>query len=337
MNILVVAPHPDDESIGCGGTIRLHADRGDRVAVAFLTSGERGLQSLPREKAWRVREREAEKAAAILGVSSVTFLRQPDGHLMDHSEAVTDLLTRILKDEQPQLIYATHESDRHPDHRAAARIVSAASRASEIPSPALRRYEVLTFLGEYDRLEDISLVMAHKLKAVRAHRSQMRQFPYDRAVRGLNEYRGAIAEACRYAEVFDSGDRFHAVPRERTADPSWYRICELVRAIERLVPAEDAFILVDDGNLRAESSLSPRRCIPFLEKDGRYWGKPADDEDAIGEVERQRVAGAAFMVFTWPAMWWLDYYAGLRRYLESGYRCLESAKDFAAFDLRERS
>ena len=65
MNVLVVVPHPDDESIGCGGTICLHAARGDRVAAVFLTSGELGLRKLPQEKAWRVREREAEKAAEI--------------------------------------------------------------------------------------------------------------------------------------------------------------------------------------------------------------------------------------------------------------------------------
>src|SRR5438876_10592838 len=81
MNVLVIAPHPDDESIGCGGAICLHADRGHRVTTGFLTSGEYGLRELSKEAAWRVREREAERAGEILGVASVAMLRRPDQYL----------------------------------------------------------------------------------------------------------------------------------------------------------------------------------------------------------------------------------------------------------------
>ena len=60
LDILFIAPHPDDEAIGCGGTIGLHVDRGDRVLTVFLTSGELGLKRLPREEPWRERETEAQ-------------------------------------------------------------------------------------------------------------------------------------------------------------------------------------------------------------------------------------------------------------------------------------
>jgi len=335
MNVLVVVPHPDDESIGCGGTICLHAARGDRVAAVFLTSGELGLRKLPQEKAWRVREREAEKAAEILGIASLTFLRFPDRHVGDQIEKAAEALSPVLRQEKPESIYLAHERDRHRDHRACAPIVHAALEGSGIPAPKVLAYEVLTLLSEYDHLEDITSVMPRKLKAVRAHRSQVRQFRYDRAARAINEYRGTIAEAGRYAEVFRLDDcQLDTVAQARRADPDWYRIYRIVQEIIKVVPANDAFILVDDGSQEAGSLVAPRRCIPFLEKDGSYWGRPADDRTAIQELNRLRSCGAGFMFFAWSALWWLDHYSGLRNHLESRYHCVRRDDNVVAFDLR---
>ncbi len=203
MNVLVVAPHPDDESIGCGGTICLHtAVRGDRVAIVFLTSGELGLKHLPRGEAWRIREAEAELAAEALGVAALTFLRRPDWYVGDGVGEAAAAVGPVLEREAPQRIYLPHPGEWHPDHRAALPVVRGALRGSGIPPPSLLTYEVWTPLTEYDDGEDISAVMRRKLRAVRCHRSQIEQLRYDRAVYGLNLYRGAIAWGCRFAEVF---------------------------------------------------------------------------------------------------------------------------------------
>ena len=201
-NILVIAPHPDDESIGCGGTLCRHTARGDRVAAVFLTSGELGLEHLPRDEAWRVREGEAEAAAEVLGLADLTFLRCPDWTVGDGVDEVAALLRPVLAREAPHSIYLPHDREWHPDHRAALGVVQAACRDSEIPAPDLLTYEVWTPLSEYDQVNDITPVMARKLRAVRCYRSQLAGFHYDRAVRGLNQYRGALAAQCRYAEVF---------------------------------------------------------------------------------------------------------------------------------------
>jgi len=79
MNILVIAPHPDDEAIGCGGSICLHVERGDRVVAVFLTSGELGLKHLSPAQAWGIREGEARCAARVLGLAGLHFLRQTLG------------------------------------------------------------------------------------------------------------------------------------------------------------------------------------------------------------------------------------------------------------------
>jgi hypothetical protein len=107
----------------------------------------------------------------------------------------------------------------------------------------------------------------------------------------------------------------------------------VTQEIAKLVPPQDAFILVDEGRLEAAPLVAPRRCIPFLEKDGHYWGKPTDDEAAIREVTRLRLSGANFMIFVSSTFWWLDYYSGLKRYLYSNFRCALKDDRLLAFDL----
>jgi LmbE family N-acetylglucosaminyl deacetylase len=335
MNVLVIAPHPDDESIGCGGTICLHSAQGDRVAVTFLTSGEFGLNHLSREEAWKVRECEAEKAARILDIRSVRFLRCPDHRLGDGVEHASKALRPILESEQPQLIYLTYPSDWHPDHRAALPIVQKAIQDSGIPAPRLLSYEVLTPLTEYDKAEDIGPFMQRKLNAVRCHRSQVRQLRYDRAMRALNEYRGVITEAGRYVEVFQVvDDSIEPALKARRKDPMWHRVYRLAQEIVSVVPTDATFVLVDDDQLALAPVVSPRRCIPFLEKDGQYWGPPADDQSAIHELDRMWLGGAHFMVFAWPSFWWFDHYSSLTRHLRSRFHCLLENERLVIFDLR---
>ncbi|HXT12882.1 MAG TPA: PIG-L family deacetylase [Candidatus Angelobacter sp.] len=204
MNILVIAPHPDDECIGCGGSVRKHTARGDRVVVVFLTSGELGLKQLPREEAWAIREAEAKRAAKILGVAETVFLRLPDWTAGEHIIEGAQLLASVLKREKPSIIYLPHPLEWHPDHKAALPILRAASRKVPLGRVELYGYEVWTPITEYDCVEDISKTLPTKLRALRAHRSQLREFDYVRAVRGLNEYRGAMAGKCNYAEVFQT-------------------------------------------------------------------------------------------------------------------------------------
>jgi N-acetylglucosamine malate deacetylase 1 len=202
MNILVIAPHPDDESIGCGGTICNHTARGNRVVVVFLTSGELGLKQLPRAKAWAIREAEAKRAAKILGLVEIEFLRLPDWTTGDHLKAGAASLAPILKRERPEMIYLPHPAEWHPDHKAALCILYAASGKGGLGQTELRGYEVWTPITEPDHVEDISQVMSKKIRALRCHRSQLEEFDYVRAVRGLNGFRGEMGGRCRYAEVF---------------------------------------------------------------------------------------------------------------------------------------
>jgi hypothetical protein len=90
--------------------------------------------------------------------------------------------------------------------------------------------------------------------------------------------------------------------------------------IMRLIAPDETVILVDDEQIR--SDLPQVRSIPFLEKDGEYWGPPADDATAIQEVERLRKAGAKYIVFTWPTFWWIQYYTGFYKHVICTCRCV---------------
>jgi LmbE family N-acetylglucosaminyl deacetylase len=202
--VLVVAPHPDDEAIGCGGAICLHRQRGERVSVVFLTSGERGIDGMDDAAARAIREAEAAAATDRLGVERPEFLRLPDLALDDHVEIAAQRLAPVLATVQPSIIYLPHPDDAHPDHQATLPIVQRALAEAGTWStlPELWAYEVWSPMASYDWPEDISGVMRDKLRAVRCYRSQLQTFRYDHAVRGLNQYRGQLAAQCRYAEVF---------------------------------------------------------------------------------------------------------------------------------------
>ncbi len=204
MDALVIAPHPDDEVIGCGGAIRSRVERGERVSVVFLTSGELGLKHFPRERAWKVRETEARKSSRILGLAKLHFLRQPDWMLGDHVSATATALKPLLDEEKPGIIYLPHPNDGHPDHQATLPILRAALKRCRDLKPKLLAYEVWTPLAAPDVAVDISRVMPCKLRALRAHRSQLDEFDYVKAMTGLNQFRGALAGKCRFAEVFQT-------------------------------------------------------------------------------------------------------------------------------------
>jgi LmbE family N-acetylglucosaminyl deacetylase len=204
MNVLVIAPHPDDEVIGCGGALCLHAARGDRLSAVFLTSGELGLKHLTRDEAWKTREAEARRAAKILGIESLTFLRLPDWCMGDDIARAAEALRPVLAREKPELIYLPHPDDGHPDHKATLPVLRAAFDGGGALTLSLRGYEIWTPLSTWDHAENISSVMPRKLRALRAHRSQLGDYDYVRAVRGLNAFRGALAGKCDYAEVFQT-------------------------------------------------------------------------------------------------------------------------------------
>jgi len=203
--VLVISPHPDDESIGCGGTIRKHVFEGDMVEVIFLTSGERAGHWRLREQTARIREREAQCAAKILGVSKIEFWRQPDGSM----RITEDLIFRFqgkIKNFRPKWIYTPHDFEAHSDHKVSARLVSEALEKLNdgIVTPIVWMYEIWTPMQKVEHVVDISHYVDVKRRAIQAHQSQCAVLKYDEAILGLNRYRGEMHSwpGGDYAEIF---------------------------------------------------------------------------------------------------------------------------------------
>jgi LmbE family N-acetylglucosaminyl deacetylase len=160
------------------------------------------LKGQSRELAWKTREEEARRAAAILGLSSLHFLRLPDWGVQEHLREAASLLTPFLEQNPPQTIYLPHPDDAHPDHQACWPALQRALRNLPRRPLEIRAYEIWSPLPRVDDAVDITPVMPKKMRALRAHRSQLTEFNYEQALRGLNLYRGALHGKCRYAEVF---------------------------------------------------------------------------------------------------------------------------------------
>jgi hypothetical protein len=118
--------------------------------------------------------------------------------------------------------------------------------------------------------------------------------------------------------------------------PTWIEQRHLATLeITALIPPDDTFILVDGDEWATGDTVAGRRRIPFLERDGQYWGPPSDDEVAVCNLERLRQAGASFIVFAWPAFWWLDCYQRFNGYLRAQFCCILENERVIVFDLRK--
>ncbi|MCU1492135.1 MAG: phosphatidylinositol alpha-mannosyltransferase [Acidimicrobiaceae bacterium] len=164
--VVVIAPHPDDETIGCGGTLALLASAGSEVRVIIATDGEASLEAAcgGREVARRRRIR-AIAACERLGVRPPMFLGLPDAGLDRCSDLLDKLLAREIDEFEPDLVFAPWMLDGHPDHRAVALSVA----NLELPDLcAIWTYEVWASLPP-NRLVDVSDWWDDKIAALNCH------------------------------------------------------------------------------------------------------------------------------------------------------------------------
>lgn len=211
--ILVIAPHPDDEVLGCGGVIARHVAQGDRVQVLVVSRGAPDI--FPPEV---IEETRVELAAAhkLLGIENVHFLDFPAPRLDTlPGHVLADRLTRIVRDLQPSTVYAPHWGDLHSDHKAVYWATMVAARPNGSTHIArLLCYETLSetewgtppsgnaFVP--DVFIDISDFLPAKLAAMACYRTQLKEHPNSRSLRSIEAlatFRGSIV-GVKAAEAF---------------------------------------------------------------------------------------------------------------------------------------
>lgn len=213
MKVLVIAPHPDDEILGVGGTIAKRVANGDSVYVCIVT---KGCAPLFTEEFIEQGRREAKEAHCLLGVKETIFLDFPAVMLEtvprhELNAGISDMIQRIKPDE----VYLPHRGDMQIDHQMVADAAMVALRPKyEHVIKRIYTYETLSETGwnipnvanEFTPTvyEDITDTLEKKVEAMKMFQSQLAEFPNARsigAIEALARYRGATVNVCA-AEAF---------------------------------------------------------------------------------------------------------------------------------------
>lgn len=215
MNILVVAAHPDDEVLGCGGTIAKMANEGHSVHICILGEGMTSRVGASKEEV-KALHAHAQNAAEILGASDVTLHKLTDNRfdtlpLLD----ITKIVEQHIETIRPEEVYTQHGGDLNIDHVCTFRAVLTATRPMEkSPVKKVYAYEVMSstewafqqFAPIFvpNVFVDISTTLQKKIEAMQAYKTESREFPHPRSSKNLEACAtrwGSVA-GCNAAEAF---------------------------------------------------------------------------------------------------------------------------------------
>jgi len=200
-HMLVLAPHQDDEIIGCGGALALHVAGGHSAGIVVLQDGAEGHQELgmTRAEMTAMRNAESKRAASLLGIEP-RLLNHAD--LAGEAPAAVEQLATIISDTRSDAIFAPFPLDGHPDHRATNYILAEVLKKTGA-SVRVYGYEVwgLCIPNVIVVIDD---VIERKMEMLACFNFANNAVDYATSTKGLNMYRSRLLGAgmCRYAECF---------------------------------------------------------------------------------------------------------------------------------------
>jgi LmbE family N-acetylglucosaminyl deacetylase len=220
---MAIVAHPDDIEFSCAGTLARWSKAGARVSYVLCTSGDVGIDTpgMTRRHAAEIRETEQNEAARLAGATEVIYLREPDGML----QATLDLRKKLVREIRrfrpevvvtgdPTIVWAGNDYINHPDHRAAA-LAALDATFPAAGQPNLfeelaeegytahkpRKVYVLTWGDDAELFVNIDATIEIKIEALRAHKSQMKEWDPEENIR---QWAGESAKGkeMQYAEGF---------------------------------------------------------------------------------------------------------------------------------------
>lgn len=208
--VLVIAVHPDDETLGCGGTLFKHKENGDEIHWLICTTLDE------KHDYFEKRENEIKKVTKVYNLDSVQNLRLKTMHIDEYTmseliEKISNVVTKI----EPSIVYFPFKGDVHSDHR---KIFEAAySCTKSFRYPFIKKIYMMEALSETEFAPsmkedsfipnvfvDISAFMDKKIEIMKIYEGEMAPHPFPRSernLRALGTFRGATA-GCEYAESF---------------------------------------------------------------------------------------------------------------------------------------
>ena len=194
-NVLIVAAHPDDEAIGCGGTMAKHVANGDSIYVLFMTNGVGARNARPQDV--ENRQACARRASQILGVERSFQLDFPDNKmdavpLLD----VVQEIEKVIREVGPETLYTHYSYDLNVDHQITHQAVMTASRPQiNCPVKNIYTFEVLSSTEwqskakrqfSPQKIVDITDFWCQKKQALEAYGSELRIYPHSRSLEAID-------------------------------------------------------------------------------------------------------------------------------------------------------
>lgn len=208
--ILVVAVHPDDETLGCGGTLLKHKSKKDEINWLICTTIDKQKNN------YQIREKEINKVSKLYGFNSVHNLRLKTMRVDEYSMSILiEKISKVINTVKPNIIYLPFKSDVHSDHRSI--FEASYSCTKSFRYPFIKKIYMMETLSETEyapslkedsfipnTFVDISAYMNKKIKLMQIYKNEFGNHPFPRSeknIRALGTLRGATC-GYEYAESF---------------------------------------------------------------------------------------------------------------------------------------